>query len=115
VKQRMEIQCTRQTHNKTLVWDSGAVAPPQQSWALCEIWRKLNLFIPPRIVITKKCPRCQLRYRWREKQCTHCSDLTDSDVEKLKLQYQEKHKGNANLGRWFILFAVLIIIGIVLS
>ena len=92
--------------------DSAGKRASQFSLALCEIRRKLNLFIPPRIVITKK---CQLRYRWREKQCTHCSELTDNDVEKLKLQYQEEHKGNANLGRWFIFFAVLIIIGIALS
>ena len=66
------------------------------------------MFIPPRIVITKKCPRCALRYRWREKQCTHCSNLTDNEVNELKLRYKEEHKGNANLGRLFIYFAILI-------
>ena len=73
------------------------------------------MFIPPRIVITKKCPRCQLRYRWKEKQCTHCSDLTDYEVEKLKLKYKEEHKGNAHLGRWFIFIAVLLTVWIALS
>lgn len=72
------------------------------------------MFIPPRIVITKKCPRCQLRYRWKEKQCTHCSELTDSQVEKLKEQYLEEHKGNAHLGRWFIFAAIILTIGIAL-
>ena len=66
------------------------------------------MFIPPRIVITKKCRRCGLRYRWREKQCTHCSNLTDNEVNELKLRYKEEHKGNANLGRLFIYFAILI-------
>jgi len=73
-----------------------------------------KLFIPPRIVITKKCPRCKLRYRWREKQCTHCSKLSDNEVEKLKSRYAEEHKGNAQLGRWFIFLAVLITMGLAL-
>ena len=70
------------------------------------------MFIPPRIVITKKCPRCQLRYRWKEKQCSHCSDLSDYEVEKLKARYQEEHKGNAQLGRWFLFSAIILIIAI---
>ena len=69
------------------------------------------MFIPPRIVITKKCPRCLLRYPRREAQCTHCHDLTDYEVEQLKIRYKEEHKGNANLGRLFIFFAILISIG----
>ena len=69
------------------------------------------MFIPIRIVITKKCPRCQLRYPRREMQCTHCSNFTDHEVEELKLRYKEEHKGNANLGKLFIFFAVLITIG----
>ena len=72
------------------------------------------MFIPPRIVITKKCPRCQLRYRWKEKQCTHCSELTDRETEKLKERYKEEHKGNAQLGRWFLFVAIMLIIGIAL-
>lgn len=71
-----------------------------------------HVFIPPRIVITKKCPRCQLRYRWREKQRTHCHNLNDNEVEQLKFRYKEEHKGNAQIGRWFIFIAVLITIGI---
>lgn len=68
------------------------------------------MFIPPRIVITKKCPRCKLRYPRREIECTHCNNLTDQEVEKLIIKYKEEHKGNANLGRLFIYFAVLIAI-----
>jgi len=70
------------------------------------------LFIPPRIVITKKCPRCTLRYPRREKACTHCTNLTDNEVEALKAKYKEEHKGNANLGRLFFYLAILIAIGI---
>lgn len=73
------------------------------------------LFIPPRIVITKKCPRCLLRYRWREKQCTHCSNLNAHEVNELKLRHQEEHKGNANLGRIFMYVSILIAIAMVIS
>lgn len=72
------------------------------------------MFIPPIIAITKKCPRCQLRYRWKEKQCTHCSELTDHGAEKLKERYKEEHKGNAQLGRWFLFAAIILTIGIAL-
>jgi len=72
------------------------------------------LFIPPRIVITKKCKRCQLRYPKKEKHCTHCERLTDQEVDLLKLKYHEEQKGNAHLGRWLIFFAVLLAMGIVL-
>ena len=72
------------------------------------------MFIPPRIVITKKCPRCQLRYRRKEKQCNHCSGLSDYEVEKLKEKYQQEHQGNAQLGRWFLFIAIILIIFIAL-
>ena len=71
------------------------------------------MFIPPRIVITKKCPRCKLRFHWKEKKCTHCSGLTNHEVNKLKERYNEEHKGNAQLGRWFIFAAIVLTIGIV--
>lgn len=72
------------------------------------------LFIPPRIVLTKKCPRCLLRYPRREQQCTHCTNLNDSEVDALKLRVKEEHKGNASLGRLFIYFAILLTIGMAL-
>ena len=81
---------------------------------LCVKKRKQNLFVPPRIVITKKCPRCQLRYRWKEKKCTHCTELTDHEVDALKERHREEHKGNAQLGRWFLFVAVILTICIAL-
>ena len=51
-----------------------------------------SLFIPPIIVITKKCPRCQLRFPRKHHACTHCSHLNDSKVEELKLRYKEALK-----------------------
>jgi len=73
------------------------------------------MFIPQRIKITKKCKRCQLRYYWKEKFCTHCKDLTDFEVELLKRKFKGEQAGNAHLGRWFIFAAIMITIGIALS
>lgn len=42
--------------------------------------------------------------------CTHCTTLSDHDVEKLR--YKEEHKGDVNLGRIFIYIAILLVIGI---
>lgn len=72
------------------------------------------MFIPPRIVITKKCKRCQLRYPRKYHACTHCSHLNDSEVDELKSRYKEEHKGNANLGLLFFFFAISLIIWIAL-
>lgn len=72
------------------------------------------MFIPQRIKITKKCKRCQLRYGWKDKQCSHCSELTDYEVVKLKEKYHEENKGNAHLGRWFIFIAIILTIVIAL-
>lgn len=90
----MLIQNSVKTHNKLF----------------CETQEIRIMFIPPRIVITKKCPRCQLRYRRKENQCTHCKELTDYEVEKLKESYDDEHKGNAQLGRWFLFASVIIVI-----
>jgi hypothetical protein len=72
------------------------------------------MFIPPRIVITRKCPRCQLRYPKKYSQCSHCTGLNDNEVEALKLRYKNEHRGNANLGRLFVYFAALLAIGMVI-
>ena len=72
------------------------------------------MFIPIKIVITKKCPRCNLRYPEKENQCTHCSNLTEQEVEELKIRYKEEQRGNANLGGLFLFFGVLIAIGVLL-
>ena len=72
------------------------------------------LFVPPRIVTTRKCQRCRLHYPSKEKHCPHCSDLSDYEVERLKLRYKEESKGNALIGKIFIFVAILIVIGIVI-
>lgn len=72
------------------------------------------MFIPPVIRRVKKCQRCELLYPRMKAQCTHCIDLTDQQVEELKKRYEEEHKGNANLGRFFIYIAILIALSLVI-
>jgi len=55
-----------------------------------------------------------LRSGWNDKQCPHCSELTDYEVVKLKEKYHDESEGNAHLGRWFIFIAIILTIGIVL-
>ncbi len=70
------------------------------------------MIIPPLFHRVNKCNRCGLLYPKRMTQCSHCKDLTDREVEDLKAQYEEEHKGNANLGRLFIYIAILILLGL---
>jgi hypothetical protein len=59
--------------------------------------------VPIKIKLTKKCKRCGLRYPAKEESCTHCTGLSDTEVEDLKARYQNERAGNANLG-WLFLF-----------
>ncbi len=66
------------------------------------------IFIPPPIVVTRKCQRCKLRYPRKLKQCPHCSHLSDRELRDLQAHYREERKGNARLGRFMIFAAFLI-------
>lgn len=71
-------------------------------------------FIPPPINQTKKCHRCGMLYSINEEFCTHCNNLTDTEVEELKRKNIEEHKGNANLGKLFLYISILVIIGMLI-
>ncbi len=43
--------------------------------------------------------------------CTHCSELTELELKKLKQRYKKEQKGNARLGWWFIFSAITLLIG----
>ena len=68
------------------------------------------IFIPPPINSMQKCNRCNLQFPTEEKFCPHCKELTDEEVKALKLKKQEEHKGNSNLGKFFIYAAILLIL-----
>ena len=71
----------------------------------------MAIFIPPPINQTQKCHRCGMQYSINSENCTHCSNLTDKDVETLKIKKSEEHEGNANLGKLFLYIAILAVIG----
>lgn len=64
--------------------------------------------IPVPIHFSKKCNRCELRYPEKETQCPHCKDLSDSEVEQLKIRIEEEHEGNTYLGIIFSIMAIIL-------
>jgi len=73
------------------------------------------MFVPPPIRFSNKCKRCGLRYPGKEKDCVHCSNLSDIEVKDLLLKKKKEHKASANIGRLFLFITILIVIGIALS
>ena len=70
-------------------------------------------YIPP-IRLSKKCNRCYLRYPRAESECIHCKELTDREVEELLYIKEEEALTNKNIGKLFILFAIVISFGILI-
>ena len=70
--------------------------------------------VPIRVRFSTKCNRCGKRYPKEERECVHCSDLSDREVEELKLRFQEEHITNTNLGKLFIYISMLLLIFICL-
>ena len=73
------------------------------------------MFVPPPIRESNKCNRCGLRYPETESECPNCKDLTDSEVESLKSESQNKQEGNTNLGKLFLYITALIVVGMVIA
>lgn len=73
-------------------------------------------FIPrPHPEPVKVCSRCNLQTPEKFTECVHCSNLTDSELQKFLEDYQKQLKGNANLGRYFAMTAVIVFILMVLG
>jgi hypothetical protein len=64
--------------------------------------------------LTKKCDKCELRYPKNEIDCTHCSDLSNQEVEELKAKYEDEHYGNTRLGRIFMVISILLLVGMLM-
>lgn len=71
--------------------------------------------VPIEIKLTKKCGRCGLRYPNEEINCTHCTGLSDQEVEVLRKRCNDEHPANVNLGRLFLYIAVLILVGMLIA
>ena len=59
----------------------------------------------------KHCERCKLYYVETLEKCSHCSELTDSEVIILKEKQEDTLEGNAHLGKYF-LFTTIILAGL---
>lgn len=66
------------------------------------------VFLPLRVRRTKRCQRCGLRYPIDAARCTYCSDLPDNEIEALRQRIGEAHAGNARLGRWLLIAAIVL-------
>jgi len=72
------------------------------------------MLVPPPIGFSNKCKRCGLRYPGKERECVHCSNLTDVQMEEMLEQKRSAHKNTANLGKLFFYIMLLILIGMVI-
>lgn len=70
--------------------------------------------MPPPLRFTNKCDRCGQRYPRKHENCPHCKDLTETQLEELKLRVAEQHKANARLGTLFFLLAGFLLIGLLI-
>ncbi len=67
------------------------------------------ILFPLKIKLTKKCQRCGLRYPRKEKECSHCKNLTAREVEDLRATMEEEHESNKIIGRLVMYISVLIL------
>ncbi len=75
----------------------------------------MPILVLPRIIKTKKCIRCGLRYSFKHKECSHCKGLNDIQVVGLKKQNEEKMEAASNLGKYFFYASIGIFILMVLA
>lgn len=71
--------------------------------------KESTMQVPIKIKFTKKCLRCGLRYPRKETACTHCTNLSDREVQALQEEYESYHEGHQNLGRLFLYIAIVLI------
>ena len=50
---------------------------------------------------TKLCNRCGLRYSESELECTHCKDISESELSAFRERIETAHESNAKLGSIF--------------
>ena len=56
---------------------------------------------------SKMCPRCRLYYRKDKKECPHCSDLNDHQVNELLQRAEDLTQGSI----WHLIFLMLLLGG----
>lgn len=58
---------------------------------------------------TVKCTRCELRYLEKEAECPHCKNLSDSEVNALKLRVESEADAHSSLGKILLAVAAAIL------
>lgn len=61
---------------------------------------------------TKRCDRCGLRYPKDEDKCTHCKDVSDSELAAFKEEIEAQRESGARLG--FIFLVIALALGVLL-
>ncbi|MFT6986294.1 MAG: recombinational DNA repair protein RecR [Psychromonas sp.] len=56
----------------------------------------------------KYCQRCELYYDETLEKCSHCSELTDSEVITLKEKQEDSLQSNSHLGKYFLLATIIL-------
>lgn len=73
--------------------------------------RLLPMFIPIRA--SRKCERCGLRYSDQLERCPHCSGLSETELQQLKLRIATSQRRMASLGKSMLILALVLLLGIV--
>lgn len=55
---------------------------------------------------TKRCERCGLRYPKDEDRCTHCKNVSDSELAAFKEQIEAQRESGGRLGAIFLVMAL---------
>jgi hypothetical protein len=61
---------------------------------------------------TKKCDRCSLRYPHKAERCTHCTGLSDHEVEALKDRAVAETAAHRRLG--MLMWSIAVIVAVLL-
>jgi hypothetical protein len=65
--------------------------------------------VPPFIARkTTRCERCNLRYPADESRCTHCGDLSDDEVEQLRLRGLSRNESYLRLGLIMLVIGAIV-------
>lgn len=62
-------------------------------------------FLPIKRPNLVTCSRCGLQYPQEEAECSHCSKLSDREVEVLKQRKNEQDHAHFQLGKTFLMIA----------
>lgn len=75
----------------------------------------MPIFVPPALHRTRRCERCRLHYPRSLDRCPHCIDVPDNQLEALRQRVGGAHAGNARLGRWLLVAAIVLLVVLLIA